>query len=170
MKTKKFFIVGLLIILPFFGAKTAKASTATDHPYWIYAPSISLSSPIQNVGSNSKGEMVVPSGKSNHVGWYKDGVVPGETGTAVLDAHVFAAFKNLSRLSTGSDIFIYMKSGKILHFITVASNLYSLSNLSPYTLFAPTMAKQINLITCAGSLTPDHMTYDHRLIVSAKLV
>lgn len=177
---KKFFVVGLLVLIPFItniqtshAADSDIAISATiksDAPMWIYAPAINLFSPIQGVGTNAKGEMDVPSGKTNKVGWFAGGVTPGETGTAVLDAHVFAAFKDLNKLPVGSDIYIYMASGKILHFVTKASNLYALSTLSPYTLFAPTASKQLNLITCAGKLTANLSTYTHRLIVTAELV
>lgn len=147
-----------------------EAAVANDYPVRIVAPSIKLDSPIQGMGVNELGEMDVPSGKTNNVGWYKYGVVPGKTGTAVLDAHVFAAFKNLSKLKTGNSIYIYMKSGKKLQFVVTKAKTYSLSSLSPYTLFAATNTKQINLITCAGTFSKAADTYSHRLIVSAKLV
>src|SRR5579872_1397807 len=60
-----------------------------DYPVWISAPSINLFSPIQKVGVTKAGDLAVPSGHTNNVGWYQNGVKPGETGTAVLDAHVF---------------------------------------------------------------------------------
>jgi len=141
-----------------------------DYPVRISAPSIGLNSPIQGVGTTSGGAMAVPSGKSNNVGWYKYGVIPGANGTAVLDAHVFAAFKSLSKIKNGGDIYITMASGKQLHFVVTKAQTYAITNLSSSTLFAPTSAQALNLITCAGNLTADHSTYDHRLIVSAKLV
>jgi hypothetical protein len=185
---QKLFSFGLMAIValsPAFTVKTATAAesyitsanigyltsaTAADAPAWIFAPAIGLLAPIEGVGTNAKGEMDVPSGYTNNVGWYQYGVRPGEQGTAVLDAHVFAAFKNLDKLPIGSDIYIYMSSGRLLHYVTKASQFYALSTLSPYTLFAPTTSKQLNLITCAGSLTWDGSTYSHRLIVSAELV
>lgn len=169
---KLFFLALVLLVVPLVPFKTAHAadSVVADAPAWIYAPSISLFSPIQGVGTTAAGEMAVPSGYSNNVGWYAPGILPGETGTAVLDAHVFAAFKNLSLIKPGQDIYIVMQSGKLLHFVTTAAQTYALNSLSPYTLFAPTSAKQLNLITCAGNLTANGATYDHRLIVSAVLI
>jgi sortase A len=163
-------IILFTILAPATGANRAEASVANDYPVWIIAPSISLSSPIQGVGINSKGEMDVPSGKSNNVGWYKHGVMPGSSGTAVLDAHVFAAFKNLSKIKPGNYIYVYMSSGNLLSFRVTNAQTYSLNKLSSSTLFANTTSRQINLITCAGELTRDKSTYTHRLIVSAKLV
>lgn len=171
---KKLFLVALPVILvatvPFITNIKTTHAAVSDTPTYIYAPAIGLSSPILGVGTTAAGEMAVPSGSSNNVGWYKNGVTPGETGTAVLDAHVFAAFKNLSKLPVGSDIYVYMSSGKVLHYVTTKAKTYALSALSSSTLFAATNSKQLNLITCAGKLTADHMTYDHRLIVSAQLI
>lgn len=126
---------------------------------------------MQGVGVNERGEMDVPSGESNNVGWYEHGKLPGENGTAVLDAHVFAAFRDLHKVQPGEYIYIFMQSGKILSFMVKEKALYSLSTLSPHTLFEPTnTSKKINLITCAGNWNPFAATYDHRLIVSAELV
>jgi sortase A len=169
---KKLFFIALLTIVPLLPLETVKAEesvTIADAPTWIMAPSISLFAPMQGVGINEKGEMDVPSGDSNNVGWYEHGVLPGNHGTAVLDAHVFAAFQNLSQVKPGEYIYIFMQSGKILSFMVKEKALYSLSALSPHTLFEPYNAtKKINLITCAGAFLGS--TYSHRLIVSAELV
>jgi len=163
-----FLFVLTMSLGPSLSTKTARASN--DYPTWIYAPSISLFSPVQGMGLTKNGELDVPSGLTNNVGWYKNGVVPGSTGTAVLDAHVFAAFKNLNQIQAGGHIYLLMASGKFLDYVVTASNLYPIKNLSPYTLFTPTASKQLNLITCAGKYISSVGTYDHRLIVSAKLV
>lgn len=174
---KKLFIIAPLLLVattvPFItNTKTAHAAetVTADAPAWIYAPSIGLFSPIQGVGTTATGEMDVPSGRSNNVGWYQYGVKPGEQGTAVLDAHVFAAFKNLSLMKPGQDIYIVMQSGKLLHYVTTRAETYAINALSPYTLFAPSNKPQLNLITCAGQFVASRATYDHRLIVSAVLI
>ena len=139
-----------------------------EKPVYLYIPSINLFSKIQGVGVNKKGNMDVPSGKTNNVGWYKHGITPGETGTAVLDAHNTAAFKKLDALPLGEDIYIYNSSGEWLHFSVVEAKTYPIEKLSPSTLFAQANAPQINLITCAGLLLGNGEA-SHRLIVSAKL-
>lgn len=115
--------------------------------------------------------MDVPDGTSNSVGWYAGGVKPGEAGTAVLDAHVFAAFRDLDKVKAGDYVYIFMQSGTVLTFQITQSNLYDLSTLSPHALFEPhNTTKKLNLITCAGEFAWDRQTYTHRLIVSAELV
>ncbi len=178
----KFLLVFILIItfalfpVPFKSSdKVAEAAqtasqpiSSYDPPLWLYIPSINLSSSIEGVGINNKGNMDVPSGRTNNVGWYKYGTLPGETGTAVLDAHNTAAFKNLHMLNPGSDIYVITKAGRVLHFTATETKTYPVATLSRYTLFEDTDAKQINLITCAGTLLGNGEA-SHRLIVSAQL-
>lgn len=139
-------------------------------PIRLIIPSIGLDAPVKDVGVNEIGEMDVPDGSSNQVGWYASGTVPGDVGSAVMDAHVFAAFAKLRYVKTGSDIYVIMKSGKKRHFIVRESLVYRLGQLSPDLLFNRTDARRLNLITCAGSPTVDGSTYDHRLVVYATLV
>ena len=139
-------------------------------PSRLVIPSIGMNAVIEGVGINAKGEMAVPSGTTKLVGWYKDGVVPGQAGSAVMDAHVFAAFSKLKYLKPGADVYVITANGSVLHFVVTLAQTFSLSALSPQQLFRPTASADLNLITCAGSLTPDHSTYDHRLVVYTTLV
>lgn len=153
-----------------FPEAPTKPRTAADmQPVRVVIPSISLNDPIQNMGVLKNGELNVPSGKTKNVGWYAAGTLPGEVGSAVLDAHVFAAFKNLRYVKPGDSIYITDADGTQLHFIVQTSEVFTLGALSADYLFNRSDARRLTLITCAGRLTPDHSTYDHRLVVSAVL-
>lgn len=141
----------------------------TDYPVRLLVPSVNIDSPIQGLGVNTRGEMAVPSGSTNNVGWYKDGTVPGQVGSAVLDAHIFAAFSNLRYLKPNSDVYVIMQSGMKLHFITSAAMIYSLNELPSIPLFNLNDTERLNLITCAGKPTKDGSTYDHRLVIYTRL-
>src|SRR5262249_8162834 len=95
-------------------ARTAAYFSAP--PSKVSISSIGLTSAIQAVGVNSRGEMDVPNGNGNSVGWYEYGTVPGNVGSAVLDAHVFAAFSKLSDIKAGSDIYV-TEGARTLHFV-----------------------------------------------------
>src|SRR6185295_18315844 len=112
-------------------------------------------------------EMDVPDGRTNKVGWYEPGTLPGNSGSAVLDAHVYAAFKNLRYAKVGDDIYVKTRSGKLLHFRAEESLVYKTSQVPLQQLFNRTDVPRLNLITCAGKLTKDRSTYDHRLILYA---
>lgn len=139
-------------------------------PSRIFIPAIGINSPVIGVGTNAKGEMDVPDGTTDNVGWYKHGVKPGAVGTAVFDAHVFAAFENLAKTSVGDDIYVSAADGTQLHYRVTRVATYKLDSLSPATLFAESVSRDINLITCAGAFIKSIGTYDHRIIVSATLV
>jgi sortase (surface protein transpeptidase) len=141
--------------------------TSAQYPKRLVIPSLKLDVPIQAVGVNAKGEMAVPSGNSGAVGWYKNGTMPGNVGSAVLDAHVFAVFEDLKYLKIGSDIFVTTEGGTKLRFSVVDSRIYTLPELTSDMLFNRKDARRLNLITCAGTYIPSLGTYDHRLVVYA---
>lgn len=151
-------------------APVVHAASVSSVPKRLHIPSINLNSPIIPLGVNSKGEMDVPSGNTNNVGWYKDGTVPGNVGSAVLDAHVYAAFKNLHELAVGSDIYVTDGGGKTLRFRITEMKTYALADVPLQKLFNRANAVRLNLITCAGTFLPAQDTYSHRLIVYAELV
>jgi LPXTG-site transpeptidase (sortase) family protein len=139
-------------------------------PTTLSIPSIKLTTKIIPVGVDSQGDMAVPSGSTNNVGWYDAGTLPGEYGSAVLDAHVFAAFKNLRYAKIGDDIYVTDANGTQRHFTVTDSRVYKLSDVPADLLFNKTGGQYLNLITCAGTYIPSIDTYDHRLIVYAQLV
>ena len=163
-------IIGLLVpSATFAAAESASTPAAADYPVRLIIPSIALNAPIQKVGLTKSGDMAVPSGSTNNVGWYKNGTTPGQAGSAVIDAHVFAAFKGLNKLTAGADIYVEMQSGVWLHFTVAAAQTYPLASVPLNTLFNRADAPRLNLITCAGKLTQDHSTYDHRLVIYTTL-
>lgn len=140
-----------------------------QYPTRLMIPSIKLDVPIENVGVSEKGEMGVPDGKTNKVGWYAPGTVPGKRGSAVLAAHVYAAFKKLRYALPGTDIYIVTQDGETLHFIVEESMVYPLADVPRETLFNRSDSARLNLITCAGKYNAKLGTYEKRLIAYARL-
>lgn len=153
-------------------SETKKSSGPITKPVRLIIPSIGLDADIEHLGLNSKGEMDVPSGTSDNVGWYKHGTLPGNTGSAVIDAHVFAAFKNLKNIKNNADVYVVTSSGQKLHFKVASQAIYTLAELPGITdsVFNRSDTQRLNLITCSGNLTADRSTYDHRLVVYTKFV
>ncbi len=145
--------------------KAIQKRFVAETPVRLIIPSIHLDTDIISVGLNSKGEMAVPSGDTSHVGWYKYGPKPGQRGSAVLDAHVFAAFDDLRYLKVGSDVIVQTSSGQRLRFVVRESTVYRLNELTSKMLFGRSGDRWLNLITCAGQPTSDGSTYTHRLVV-----
>ena len=151
-------------------APAPSGAVASQTPARLIIPKISLDDAIVPLGLDAQGNMAVPPGSTSNVGWYKNGTPPGSEGSAVLDAHVFAAFKNLSKLSVGDDLYVKEAGGGELHFKVESTQTYALADVPAETLFNRTGGKFLNLITCAGTYIPNQGTYDHRLVVYANLV
>jgi len=138
-------------------------------PASVAIPGISLETRVIPVGVNQKGEMDVPSGKTSDVGWYRHGVKAGAVGSAVLDAHVYAAFKNLHKVRPGDSIYVKDAEGRKLRFIVEETQLKTVEETSTWLLFARKDKARLNLITCAGTYIPSRGTYDKRFVVYAVL-
>lgn len=152
-------------------APKAPAAAATfGYPVRLSMPAIGLNAPVIKVGVTASGDMDVPDGSTNNVGWYQYGTTPGEIGSAVIGAHVFAAFKNLNKARAGEDIYVVGAGGAQLHFKVIKTAVYALADLKSDMLFSRADGKYLNLITCAGEPTADGSTYTHRLVVYAALV
>lgn len=151
-------------------SSTSRSSTNPGKPVRLLIPSIGLDAPVEHLGKNAKGEMDVPSGETDNVGWYRNGTVPGTYGSAVIAAHVFAAFSELQDLAPGSDVYIITDKNERLHFVVEDAKEYALEQVSAQHLFNRRDAKRLNLITCAGRFIPSIDTYNRRLIVYTKLV
>lgn len=149
--------------------KVIASSTPLTYPRLV-VPALNLNDPIVRVGLTASGAMAVPSGKTNQVGLYKNGSQPGDVGSAVLDAHVFAAFSKLNQLRAGDSIYVKMRATETLHFVVQKTELFALSQITSQNLFVATSDRDLNLITCAGKLINNKTTYDHRLVVYTTLV
>jgi LPXTG-site transpeptidase (sortase) family protein len=140
------------------------------YPTQIVIPSLQINSWVEHVGVNAAGEMEVPDGAGTNVGWYKFGTVPGENGSAVMDAHVYAAFKKLKSVKIGSSIYVLNAKGETLHFKVISSKVYPVSGVPMDAIFTDTSGTYLNLITCEGRFIRSMDSYDKRRVVYAELV
>ncbi len=149
----------------------APQSDTPENPLRLLIPSLKLDDRIVEVGLGAEGEMDVPPGTTKDVGWYKYGTTPGNIGSAVFGAHVYAAFSKLNRLAPGDTIYIATSGGKTLRFVVSKTRTYPLDGIDAEKIFLSTDGKKhLNLITCAGKFSKSHNTYDHRLVVFATMV
>lgn len=147
----------------------------SQQPDRIQIPKIGVDAHIQYVGIAKSGNMAVPTNFTD-VGWFREGTVPGQIGSAVIDGHVDnglgvpAVFKRVSELQAGDDIYILTKDGTKLHFKVQESDGYPVGSVPLDKLFDRTDAPRLNLITCEGTWIPAEKMYDGRLVVYAVLV
>ncbi|OGG60567.1 hypothetical protein A2765_05290 [Candidatus Kaiserbacteria bacterium RIFCSPHIGHO2_01_FULL_56_24] len=141
-----------------------------DNPSRLIIPSIKLDTNVQEVGITSNGEMDVPNGNTNNVGWYRYGTIPGDLGSAVMDAHVYAAFAKLRYVKVDDDIYVVNAKGEKLHFRVIDSRVYALDELPLQQIFNDQDGRHLNFITCARKFIRSLNTYSHRLVVYTELV
>jgi sortase A len=142
----------------------------TDYPARLIMPSIMLDTSVIEVGVTANGEMDVPDGSTKNVGWYRYGTIPGDSGSAVMDAHVYAAFKKLRNVKIDDDIYVVNMKGEKLHFRVTDSRVYEYDKLPLEHIFANPDGRHLNFITCARKFIPSLNTYSHRLVVYTELV
>lgn len=148
----------------------AQESTPVYAAPHLVIPKIALNKEIAPVGLTKGGAMDVLDDPAR-VGWYKGGAEPGAIGSAVLDAHVYQAFRNLKELAIGDEIFVAQSDGSELRFVIREKEVYPYTDTAHLTkIFSRTDIARLNLITCYGDKTDDGSTYTHRLVVYAELV
>ncbi len=139
-------------------------------------PILRVDAPIENVGIDANGNMATPNRLAN-VGWYQYGTKIGDVGSAVIAGHVDnslalpAVFYHLKSLKAGDDIYVTSASGTKLHFVVTAVDDYALADAPVKEIFDDTSGDRlIRLITCEGTWDKGSYSYDHRIVVTAKLV
>ncbi len=157
--------------------------TAQKHPLFdmqkgvqLVIPSINLKAPVEMVGLDKYGRMEIPhENQWEHVGWYRNGPVPGQRGSAVIDGHLDrpggspAVFWDLHKLRVGDSVLIEDGKGQTLHFRVYKIEKYTPDAAPIKQIFADTSGTYLNLITCAGQWLPAEQQTTHRLVVYTKL-
>jgi sortase (surface protein transpeptidase) len=148
---------------------------STD-PSRLSIPALSINAHVQYVGINAKGNIGTPNNFTD-VAWYSYGVVPGATGTAVIDGHVdnglglAGIFKHLSNIQIGDEVDVITNGGTKMSFVVTTIQTYDYQNVPAQAIFGTSSASRfLNLITCDGAWVQGGDTYNERLIVTARLV
>lgn len=173
------------ILSPTIFTDPLQAARAQYMPTRLVVPKMGLDASVIGEGATDDGSMATPKCQSaadpicGSVYWWNVGVVPGETGNAVIAGHVNrpdaspASFGNLSAMAVGDSFTIDTAKGVTLSFI-----VYDVTVVSAYVkggdnpiinqIFGPSTDANVNLITCIGDW--DGATFNERLVVQARLV
>lgn len=143
-------------------------------PVQLRIPSLSIDARVQYVGATPTGNIGIPS-NFRDVAWYKEGIVPGQLGTAIIDGHVDnglalpGVFKKLSSVKVGDSLYIETRDGQQLHFVVYDTRVYPYESVPMQEIIQNTNAPRIVLITCDGAWVQKNKTYSERLVVYAAL-
>ena len=145
-----------------------------NYPKQLNIPIIKVSAKIQYIGLAANGKMATPNNFTD-VGWFQNGVIPGNKGSAVIDGHVDnglafpAVFANLDNLNIGDDIYIDTIGRDTLHFQVTNIKNYD-ANAETSEIFNQNDGNYLKLITCAGTWSILHRTHDQRLVITAEQI
>lgn len=133
---------------------------------------LEIDAPIGAYGVDSRGRMDVPDNVTD-VGWYRFGPTPGESGSAVLAAHVDLAgpgrglFFDLDKLEEGDRVEVLLDDQTTLEFEVTAQTTYLKSELPLDLIFSREGSPVLTLVTCGGGFSSSSRSYDSNVVVYA---
>lgn len=169
--TKDYALVNLPIISP---TVTPTPTPVVSTPEYFYIPKINVAAPIEPVGVDENGKMLLPSDITK-VGWYAEGYKPGEKGNAVIAGHLDsttgagAIFYHLHELEPGDSLIVTDAQGKEYNFSVTKKEVYPFNLVPIEEVFGSNDKKNLNLITCTGWWNNLTHNYSHRMIIYATL-
>ncbi|MDQ3093879.1 MAG: class F sortase [bacterium] len=138
-------------------------------PLRIQIPRIDVDATIDYMGLTKAGDMESPTNIDNG-GWYKNGPIPGHTGSAVIAGHlsgqkgVPGVFKELDKLEKGDKITVKDDKAQTIVFTVRETRTYD-QNDRPTEVFNSTSGAHLNLITCTGGWNTSDRSFTRRLVV-----
>ncbi len=125
--------------------------------------------PVEPVGVEPNGEMEIP--PAEEVGWYRFGAAPGESGSAVLAAHIAydgidGVFRYLDRLGAGDEVAVSFDDGSSERYRVTEVVTFDKEAL-PDDLFARDVPERLVLITCGGEFNPALRSYESNVVAYA---
>ena len=142
-------------------------------PVRVVIPAIAVDAHVVPVGLHDNGALAVPD--FGLAGWYELGPRPGETGPAVIAAHVDSragpdVFYRLAELTSGDEIEVHDSDGTVHRFTVSAVEQHSKDHLPADRIWRDDQAPVLRLITCGGTFDRSVRHYTDNVIVFAERV
>ncbi|MFH9350719.1 class F sortase [Kitasatospora sp. NPDC017646] len=153
------------------GAPALKRSKPTR----LRIPQIGVEAPFTELTLNPAGQLnAPPPDDKNLVGWYRDGVTPGERGSAVVAGHVDttkgpAVFLLLSLLVPGNKVEVRREDGTVAVFTVDSVQTFAKDAFPDQKVYGKTPDAQLRLITCGGTYDKKRRDYRDNVVVFAHL-
>lgn len=149
------------------------AGPGGPQPVRLRIDSIEVSAPIVPAGvEQDTGLMEVPE-NVDEVAWYRYGPKPGQSGSAVLAAHVDLAgegpgvFFDLGDIEPGDQISVEFDDGTVQSFTVEARTIYLKDELPLEAVFRRDGEPILTLITCGGAFDASARRYDSNVVAYA---
>ncbi|MEV7022352.1 class F sortase, partial [Kitasatospora sp. NPDC093558] len=153
------------------GAPVLKRSKPTR----LRIPQIAVDAPFTELTLNPAGQLnAPPPDDKNLVGWYRDGVTPGERGSSVVAGHVDttkgpAVFLLLSLLLPGNKVEVTRADGTVAVFSVDSVETFAKNAFPDQKVYGKTPDAQLRLITCGGVYDKKRRDYLDNVVVFAHL-
>ena len=149
---------------------------ARSVPVRLKIPSIGVDTTLMQLGLNPDGTVQVPPIEANApAGWYRNSVTPGQTGPAVILAHVTVGqfgngvFLHLSQLKPGDQVTVLLQDGASAVFTVDKVQLAPKSAFPTNAVYGNVDHPALRLITCGGPRGANGQGYPDNVIVYASL-
>lgn len=144
-------------------------------PTRIRIPAIGVDAPVARLGLDGGGRLEAPADKErNLTGWYREGITPGQRGTAIMAGHVDTAegpavFYRLGALRKGDQIEVDGEDRGTGWFVVDAVESFAKRDFPDARVYGPGKDSQLRLITCGGGYSAEH-GWEANVVVFAHLV
>ncbi|WP_406087262.1 class F sortase [Kitasatospora purpeofusca] len=153
----------------------AAAPLKRSKPARLRIPQLNVDAPFTELTLSPAGQLnAPPPDDKNLVGWYRDGVTPGERGAAVVAGHVDttkgpAVFLLLSLMLPGNKVEIRRADGTVAVFSVDAVETFAKDAFPDQKVYGKTPDAQLRLITCGGTYDKKRRDYLDNVVVFAHL-
>ena len=146
----------------------------TPVPTRVRIPSLGVDAPVGPVGKATDGTVEVPT-RWEDVGWYDEGVRPGEAGPAVLLGHVDskagpAVFVRLPQVAVGAEVQVVAEGGSVSRFRVDRVQSYPKTRFPTDAVYLPALRPELRLVTCGGDFDRSTGHYVDNVVAFASLV
>lgn len=158
---------------PAMAAPLADDAVPSRAPTAIRIPAIGVDHELVPLAVDAAG-VLIPPGSAAEPGWFAAGVVPGETGPAVIAGHVDSrsgpgVFYRLHELRPGDEIEVQRPEGVAL-FQVRSTEMVGKREFPSQSVYGPVPVPELRLITCGGAFSRSTGHYVDNVIVRAALV
>lgn len=164
------------------GPPAAPASAAVvPAPVAVLIPELDVSSTLMPLGLDAAGALEVPpEDRPQQAGWYRDGVIPGQAGPAVIAGHVNGrvqgvstpgVFARLHELTVGDEVFVERSDAPRLRFEVYRVERHPKDSFPTEAVYGDVEPPrpELRLITCGGEFDRSTGNYLDNTIVWAAL-
>lgn len=157
------------------GASPVGPALGRSVPKRLSIPTIAVDAPFTPLSIGATGQLdAPPPNDTNLVGWFKDGVTPGERGASIVAGHVDtktgpAVFLQLRFLKPGATVDITRQDGTVASFKVDSVETFSKAKFPDKRVYADTSDAQLRVITCGGDYDRAAKDYEDNVVVFAHL-